>query len=106
MPPSSGKKMQAAGSPKAWLPTEEPQAVRFKVKVTKGMFRKGYALLIMNLLNNLLITHSDHSTDHIKTDCLYKHKTLHFTLTVFPPPYDSHKKQQFLHYTAFSGWSF
>ena len=35
MPPSSRKKMQAAGSPKACQPTEGPQAVRFKVKIKK-----------------------------------------------------------------------
>jgi hypothetical protein len=28
---------------KSWAPTQEPQAIRFKVIITRGMFRKVYA---------------------------------------------------------------
>jgi hypothetical protein len=38
-------KVEDAGSrfSKSWVPTQEPQAVRFNVIITRGMFRKVYA---------------------------------------------------------------
>jgi hypothetical protein len=36
--------MEAAGPPKPWQPTDRPQAVSFKVRITKVTFSEVYML--------------------------------------------------------------
>ena len=58
---------------KSWRPAD---AVRFKVIITKSLFRGEYALLVMILLQQFINYHSNHSSGHMQIFCRHKRKTL------------------------------